>query len=158
MKKKSGAMTNANARTRFHLSSLALICCSPWKHRVLSFSFRPSSVSPHIKTTARTRTYPLLSSLSLPTPTEEQGQTLDDYLPPSHPLISLLTTTADVSDPRRTRATEGSSRPPEFRYEWGTWIDQEKLDDVMEALGGNSIDHRRVRRCDGWKFGNDNAW
>lgn len=121
-----------------HLLSLTLVC-SFSKH-VTSFTFRPSSSLSHAACPSTIQpasaAAPLFSS-PLPTPTDEQEQILDDYLPPSHPLVSLLAATADVSDPRQTQGElkDGSSRPPEFRYEWGTWIDQEKLSKVMEALG-----------------------
>ncbi|KAL7531723.1 hypothetical protein ACHAXR_004195, partial [Thalassiosira sp. AJA248-18] len=82
-------------------------------------------------TTATTST--ALSS-SLPPPISPQEQTLDEFLPPSHPLHELLMATSDACVPKPLEKTEGSSRPTEFRYEWGTWCSIDKLDRVSELL------------------------
>lgn len=76
---------------------------------------------------------PLLSS-SLPTPIEPQEQTLEDYLPPTHPLHEVLKATSDACIPKPLEKVEGSSKPTEFRYEWGTWCSKDKLDTVSKLL------------------------
>jgi len=76
---------------------------------------------------------PLLSS-SLPTPIEPQEQTLDNYLPPTHPLHEVLIATSDACIPKPLEKVEGSSKPTEFRYEWGTWCSKDKLDTVSKLL------------------------
>lgn len=76
---------------------------------------------------------PLLSS-SLPTPIEPQEQTLEDYLPPEHPLHEVLKATSDACIPKPLEKVEGSSKPTEFRYEWGTWCSKDKLDTVSKLL------------------------
>jgi len=76
---------------------------------------------------------PLLSS-SLPTPIEPQEQTLQDYLPPTHPLHDVLIATSDACIPKPLEKVEGSSKPTEFRYEWGTWCSKDKLDTVSKLL------------------------
>ena len=76
---------------------------------------------------------PLLSS-SLPTPIEPQEQTLEDYLPPTHPLHDVLIATSDACIPKPLEKVEGSSKPTEFRYEWGTWCSKDKLDTLSKLL------------------------
>ena len=76
---------------------------------------------------------PLLYS-SLPAPVEPQEQTLEDYLPPTHPLHDVLIATSDACIPKPLEKVEGSSKPTEFRYEWGTWCSKDKLDTVSKLL------------------------
>mmetsp|Transcript_29296 Transcript_29296/g.69742 ORF Transcript_29296/g.69742 Transcript_29296/m.69742 type:complete len:905 (+) Transcript_29296:90-2804(+) len=74
---------------------------------------------------------------SLPT-TPPQEQALDNYIPPSHPLHELIFATDAACEPRDTekdaQREHNASSPPQFRYEWGTWIDAELLDRVVVAL------------------------
>ena len=76
---------------------------------------------------------PLLSS-SLPIPIEPQEQTLGNYLPTTHPLHEVLIATSDACIPKPLEKIEGSSKPTEFRYEWGTWCSKDKLDTVSKLL------------------------
>ena len=107
------------------------------KNCVVSFSppfLHPSSAASSC-TSKRQRPAtiaPLLSS-SLPTPTQEQ--TLDDYLPLEHPLHPLLVATAEACNPRLLDWTKDAGKHEAFRYEWGTWVDTDKLDAVQELLG-----------------------
>jgi len=81
------------------------------------------------------RRYPTtrLSFSSLPeSTTVPQEQTLDSYLPPDHPLHSLVTATIEACAPRQLDTTEDAHEA--FRYEWGTWCATDKLDAVMETL------------------------
>jgi hypothetical protein len=71
----------------------------------------------------------LSSSLPKSTP---QEQTLDNYLPPEHPLHELITATTAACTPRQLDTTEDAHEA--FRYEWGTWCSTDKLDAVMETL------------------------
>ena len=73
-----------------------------------------------------------LFSSSIPTP---QEQTFDEFLPSNHPLHDLLIATSEACIPKPLEKTEGSSKPTEFRYEWGTWCSADKTDVVMELLG-----------------------
>ena len=74
---------------------------------------------------------------SLPT-TPPQDQALDEYIPPSHPLHELILATDAACEPRDTEKDalrdNNASSPPQFRYEWGTWIDAELLDEVVTTL------------------------
>ena len=85
--------------------------------------FSSSSLS-LIKGTTR-----LFSSLPSSPP---QEQTLDNYLPPEHPLYDLITATTEAVQPRKLDTTEDAHEA--FRYEWGTWCSNEKLESVMSAL------------------------
>src|SRR5210317_707451 len=85
--------------------------------------FSSSSLS-LIKGTTR-----LFSSLPSSPP---QEQTLDNYLPPEHPLYDLITATTEAVQPRKLDTTEDAHEA--FRYEWGTWCSNEKLETVMSAL------------------------
>ena len=99
---------------------------------VVSFSFHPSATfATRPTTTATTAPTTQLFSSSLPNPSQEQ--TVDDFLPPDHPLHSLLTATADACAPRKLDTTEDVHEA--FRYEWGTWCSPDKLDAVMGLLG-----------------------
>lgn len=74
-----------------------------------------------------------LSLSSLPESTiRHQEQTLDNYLPPDHPLHSLITATTEACAPRQLDTTEDVHEA--FRYEWGTWCSTDKLEAVMETL------------------------
>ena len=83
--------------------------------------------------TTETRTRLSLSSLPQKSTTTPQEQTLDNYLPPDHPLHPLITATSEAIAPRKLDTTEDVHEA--FRYEWGTWCSTDKLDMVMEALG-----------------------
>ena len=62
-----------------------------------------------------------------------QEQTLDNYyVPPEHPLHDLITATNEAVLPRKLDTTEDAHEA--FRYEWGTWCSNEKLETVMSAL------------------------
>ena len=76
----------------------------------------------------------LLLSSSIPTPISPQEQTFDDFLPSTHPLHDLLIATSEACIPKPLEKIEGSSKPTEFRYEWGTWCSADKTDVVMELL------------------------
>lgn len=77
---------------------------------------------------------------SLP-PTEPQEQTYD-VISPSHPLSPVIQATMAACEPRRLDTT--ADKHEAFRYEWGTWCGDDKLDAVMEILGD-------VRLREGWE-------
>jgi hypothetical protein len=110
---------------------LNIIICSSAVHGFTSF--RRRAIHNHHHSTTRyyhpTSTRLLLSSLPKSTP---QEQTLDNYLPPEHPLQELITTTTAACTPRQLDTTEDAHEA--FRYEWGTWCSSDKLDAVMETL------------------------
>ena len=108
----------------FLLTILACSIAAP----VAGFSSPPQRASNKIIATTRLS----LSSSSLPTSITHQEQTLDNYLPPSHPLHTLITATTAACAPRQLDTTEDAHEA--FRYEWGTWCSTEKLDAVMETL------------------------
>ncbi|KAL7519376.1 hypothetical protein ACHAWX_004140, partial [Stephanocyclus meneghinianus] len=64
---------------------------------------------------------------------EPQQQTVDNWLPPSHALSTLLPAAARACHPRRLDTTQDAHEA--FRYEWGTWCDADALEEVMAALG-----------------------
>jgi hypothetical protein len=86
--------------------------------------------SPLIQKRSSSHKFQVFSSLPK---SEPQEQTLDNYLPPSHPLSALINATAQACEPRRLDTTQDAHEA--FRYEWGTWCGEEKLDVVMEVLG-----------------------
>ena len=99
-------------------------------------SHKRANVITPIHTTRHCRSrYPTtrLSLSSLPESTTiPQEQTLDSYLPPDHPLHSLVTATIEACAPRQLDTTADAHEA--FRYEWGTWCATDKLDAVMETL------------------------
>lgn len=119
-------------------------------------AFAPPSLPParpvasrasRVRRTPTRRSVPLPAGSSGALPTSPPlDQTLDEFLPEdeAHPLRPLLRATAAASEPKGVRVADrgadaddgsagsagGSTRPPEFRYEWGTWIDGDRLDEV----------------------------
>ena len=71
---------------------------------------------------------------------EEQLLALDDYLPPSHPLRSLLDATSDACVPLEVDGINANG-DGSFRYEWGTWCSRVKLD----ALSDRALGELRLR-------------
>ena len=65
---------------------------------------------------------------------EEERLALDDYLPPSHPLRSLLETSSEACVPLEVDGINANG-DGSFRYEWGTWCSRTKLDALSDALG-----------------------
>lgn len=124
---------------------LVLICCTVFCQPTCTDAFQCSSSESfasrdirfkHHNIRRRTRLYS-----SLP-PLEPQEQTYD-VISPSHPLAALIQATAAACEPRRLDTT--ADRHEAFRYEWGTWCDEVKLDAIMGILGG-------VRLRDGWEI------
>ena len=111
---------------RVSLSAAALLCTD-------AFTSVPASRSRSIAHDTKS-----VIHSSLPTTTPHQEQTLDDYIPPSHPLHELILATDAACEPRDTekdaQRDNNASSPPQFRYEWGTWIDAELLDQVAAVL------------------------
>ena len=68
---------------------------------------------------------------SLP-PTHAQEQTYSS-IPPLHPLSPLIAAALSACEPRRLDTNVDAHEA--FRYEWGTWCDENKLENLMGVLG-----------------------
>jgi hypothetical protein len=80
----------------------------------------------------------LFSSL----PSTPQQQQTYSAISPNHPLSQLVQCTTRACEPRRLDTTADAHEA--FRYEWGTWCEDAKLEDIKCALGD-------VRLKDGWE-------
>ena len=81
-----------------------------------------------------------LYTRSLP-PTPSQEQTYST-ITPLHPLSSLIQAVTKACEPRRLDTTTDAHEA--FRYEWGPWCDEDKLDNLMKMMGD-------IRLREGWK-------
>lgn len=101
-------------------------------HRRATNTIAPIHIVSNYQYNSRNPTTLSLSSLPESTIPHHQEQTLDNYLPPDHPLHSLITATTEACAPRQLDTTEDAHEA--FRYEWGTWCSTDKLEAVMETL------------------------
>jgi hypothetical protein len=125
--------------------TLLLICALGCARHADSFQFIKKSPLLVSKTSTPASSYTKIAKLthlysSLP-PTQPQEQTYD-AISPSHPLSQLIQHTSAACEPRRLDTTADAHEA--FRYEWGTWCSEEKLDSVMEILGS-------IRLREGWE-------
>ena len=104
----------------------------------ISSVFNKSWKPPYIKTARHPHETNLQFSLPQ-TPSQEQTY---DAISPTHPLSSLINATTLACEPRRLDTTADAHEA--FRYEWGTWCSEERLDGIMSILG-------EIRLREGWQ-------